>query len=344
MIRVAVIGCGKIAAIRHLPEYDAHPDVRIVGVFDGMAARTAEVAKKYNAKAYASAEEAFRDPEVDAVSVCSPNRFHAEHSVAALKAGKHVLCEKPMALSPEECDRMVEAARTSGKKLMIAQNQRFAEAHLKARQLILDGAIGKILSFRTSFGSSGPEFWTIDPGKNVWFFRKDLAGLGVLGDLGIHKTDLIFYLTGESVVSVSARLATLDKRDGEGNPISVDDNAFCIYEMTGGIVGTMTASWTRYGLSDDSTVLYGTEGVLRLYDDPEYPVILHRKDRSVERFDAQAIRTARDPSSSGVIDAFIASIEEDRDPPISGAEGAKIMKTIFAAAESYRTGRTVRVE
>ena len=245
-IRVGIIGCGKIAQVRHIPEYVANPNVELYGFYDINQARTEELAKKYGGKAFASYEELLADPEIEAVSVCAANHAHAEISIAALKAGKHVLCEKPMAVTLAECEAMVAAAEEAGKYLMIGQNQRLAKAHSKAKELIEQGAIGKVLTFRTIFGHGGPETWSIDPGSNVWFFDKTKAAMGAMADLGIHKTDMIQYVLGSKIVKTQAILTTLDKKDATGGLIGVDDNAICIYQMENGVIGTMTASWTYY--------------------------------------------------------------------------------------------------
>ena len=115
MIGVGIIGCGRIAQERHLPEYQENPNAVIIGVYDVNMDRAREIAEKYSAKAYSSYEELLKDPKIDAVSVCSANSTHAEISVAALNAGKHVLCEKPMAITYEECKSMTEAAKANGR-------------------------------------------------------------------------------------------------------------------------------------------------------------------------------------------------------------------------------------
>ena len=268
MFGIGIIGCGKIAQVRHIPEYAQHKDAKLVGFYDINQERAAALAEKYGGTAYATVEELLANPEIDAVSVCAANFAHAELTITALNAGKHVLCEKPMAITLAECEAMVEAAKKNGKFLMIGHNQRLAKAHAMARKLIVDGLIGDIVTFRTTFGHGGPETWSVDPGLNTWFFDKTRAAMGAMADLGIHKTDLIQFLTGQQVIRTTARVTTLDKKDASGNLISVDDNAVCIYEMSGGAFGTMTASWTYYGAEDNSTVLYGTKGIMRIYDDP----------------------------------------------------------------------------
>ncbi len=343
MIRVGVAGCGKIAQVRHLPEYQARADVKIQGLYDLNRERTRALAEQYGAKAYATYEEMLRDPELDAVSICAANAFHADMAVAALKAGKHVLCEKPMATTIADCERMVQAARESGKTLMIGQNQRLAAAHVKAKELIEQGAIGRLISFTTAFRHGGPETWTIDPGANTWFFDKSRAVMGAMADLGIHKTDLIQFLTGQKVASVQAFLGTLDKKYADGSPIGVDDNAICIYVMDGGAVGTMTASWTDYCGEDNSTVLFGTEGVLRIYEDPAHSVILQKRSGETEYYDVDRIQTNDDQTKSGVIDMFVDHLADPEKPYISGESVLHAMRAVFAALESSETGRRVTI-
>lgn len=340
MINVGVIGCGRIAQERHLPEYAHNENANILGVFDLNQKRAEETARRYGAAAYASYEEMLEDPKIDAVSVCAANYAHAKITIAALKAGKHVLCEKPMAVTLEECEEMVRTAKECGRFLMIGHNQRLAKAHAQAKKLLREGSIGKILTFRTCFAHGGPETWTIDR-DNVWFFDKSRSAFGAMADLGIHKTDLIQFLTGQKVCEVTAVLDTLDKKTSDGAPIGVDDNAVCIYKLDGGILGTMTASWTCYGPEDNSTILYGTQGRMRIYDDPEYAVIIEKKDGTTIRYELDKIQTNDAQTDSGVINLWIQSLMTDTEPEISGQEALSAMKAVFAAVQSSQTRRTV---
>ena len=343
MLNIGIIGCGKIAQVRHLPEYEQNPGARIAGLYDLNQERAQTLAAQYGAKVYPSYEALLADPAIDAVSVCSANVSHAEITVAALEAGKHVLCEKPMATTLEDCERMVAAARKSGKYLMIDQNQRLAGAHRKARELIRAGAIGKPLTFRTAFRHGGPETWSVDPGKSTWFFDKKRAAMGAMADLGVHKTDLIQFLLDQVVVETMASLTTLDKKFADGSPITVDDNAVCIYRMSGGAVGTMTASWTNYGPEDNSTVINGTEGALRLYDDPAHTLVLIRRDGSVENYDVDQIQTNDNQTKSGIIDLFVDCLNDPSHEGISAESVLPAMRAVFASIVSSETGRAVRV-
>ena len=343
MFGIGIIGCGKIAQVRHIPEYAEHKDAKLVGFYDINQERAAALAAQHGGTAYATVEELLANPDIDAVSVCAANFAHAELTIAALNAGKHVLCEKPMAITLAECEAMVEAAKKNNKFLMIGHNQRLAKAHAMARKLIVDGLIGDIVTFRTTFGHGGPETWSVDPGLNTWFFDKSRAAMGAMADLGIHKTDLIQFLTGQQVVRTTARVTTLDKKDANGNLISVDDNAICIYEMSGGAFGTMTASWTYYGAEDNSTVLYGTKGIMRIYDDPAISIKVILADGGKISYDVEAIQTNDNQTKSGVIDLWMESLVNDKVPEISGESALAAMRAVFASIESSETGKAVDI-
>ena len=125
--------------------------------------------------------------------------------------------------------------------------------------------------------------------------------MGAMADLGVHKTDLIQYLLNDTVEETTAKVTTLDKKDSNGNLIGVDDNAICIYKMKSGIIGTMTASWTYYGEEDNSTIIYGTEGMLKIYHDPKYCIELIRKDGGKVFYDIDQIQTNDNQTKSGTV-------------------------------------------
>lgn len=342
-IGIGIIGCGKIAQVRHIPEYADHPDAELRGFYDLDLPRAQGLAEKYGGKAYENVDDLIADPMIDAVSVCAANNAHAELTIKALRAGKHVLCEKPMAVTLADCEAMVAEAKKAGKFLMIGHNQRLAKAHAMAKELIRSGLIGRIVTFRTTFGHGGPETWSITPGKNVWFFDKKRAAMGAMADLGVHKTDLIQFLTDQRVVKTTARLTTLDKRGADGELIGVDDNAVCIYEMSGGIMGTMTASWTYYGAEDNSTILYGDKGIMRIYDDPEHSIVVKLADGSKIMYDVEQIQTNDNQTKSGVIDLWMNCLTTKTAPEISGESALFAMRAIFASIRSSETGQTVAI-
>ncbi len=343
MLKVGIIGCGKIAQVRHIPEYLANPNVEIIGYYDYTFDRAKEMADKFGGTAYESVGELLANEELDAVSVCTANFAHAENTIDALNAGKHVLCEKPLATTQEDCEAMIEAARKNGKKLMVDQNQRVIRAHQKARELLKEGAIGPVLTFRTTFGHGGPETWSINPGAATWFFDRTKSAMGAMADLGVHKTDLIQYLLDTKVVETTAKVTTLHKRGPDGELIGVDDNAMCIYEMENGVVGTMTASWTYYGAEDNTTILYGEEGIMRIYDDPTYSLKLILKNGEEVDYMLDQIQTNDNQTSTGIIDEFVDCIEADREPMISGESVLTAMRAVFGSIESSEKGKSIKV-
>ena len=333
MIKIGIIGCGKIAQVRHIPEYRENPDTEIYGFYDLNKERAEELALKYGAKAYGSYEELLADGEIDAVSVLTPNFTHAEISIAALRAGKDVLCEKPMATTLEECIAMAETAKETGKTLMIAHNQRLAPAHIKAKELIDAGEIGRPITCHTAFKHSGADNWSVD-GANSWFMDKKRSAFGAMADLGIHKLDLLNYLTGAKAVKASAMIGTLDKKYADGTPISVDDNALCTLLFDNGMMGTMHVSWTNYGKEDNSTTICGTKGILHIYKDPVHSVIVEKRGQEDTYYDCDAIQTNDAQTGSGVIDMFVKHLLDGKAPYISAKDVLPAMKTVFACVES----------
>ena len=346
MLKIGVIGCGKITQVRHAPEYDENPNCELVAWYDAIPGRAEEMAKLYGGKVYDSVDELLK-ADVDAVSVCVANADHASVTIKALNAGCHVLCEKPMAVTLEECIAMADASRATGKRLMLGHNQRYAKSHVKAHEMIAAGELGRIVAFHTTFAHPGPEGWT--GSANSWFFDKNRAAFGAMADLGIHKTDLLHYLLGEQIVAVTAMMGTVDKKYPDGSPISVDDNAICIYRTESGALGQMHVSWTNYGEEDNSTVLFGTKGKLRLYDDPEYSVIFEPRDGEpvkmvIDEMTSNKKQTTGGRTSTGVIDAFIDSILTGKPTVAEADEALKAMRVIFAADQSVREGRMVEVK
>jgi len=344
-LKIGIIGCGSISMQRHSPEYAANPNSEIAGFYDPVVERAQALQKKFGGQVYHTIEEMLADGAIDAVSVCTSNATHAPLSIAAMKAGKHVLCEKPMAVTMEDCLEMGRVAEQTGKNLMIGHNQRFAPAHVKAKQIIQSGELGRVISFRTAFGHRGPEYWSADKSKKTWFFDKKAAFLGATADLGIHKLDLISWLLDDSIGSLSAFCETLDKKDEAGDPISVDDNMICLLKMKKGAMGTLTVSWTYYGAEDNSTVLYFENGIVRVYDNDVYSVEIEYRNGERAYFKVGAIQTNTDlvQASSGVIDAFVESIVTKSAPAVTYQDAIGIMRAIFACVQSSKDGSVVRL-
>jgi len=345
VINVGVIGCGSIARMRHAVEYSNNPNVKIMGFCDFNKDRAVEMANDFGGKVYASDDEMLNDSSIDAVSVCVANAYHAEITIKALNHGKHVLCEKPMAITLKDCADMIEAANNNGKRLMIGHNQRLAPAHKKAKEILDSGELGNIISFSTTFGHKGPEMWSVDKGNNTWFFKKSTAAFGSMADLGIHKIDLIRYLVGEEVDNVYANLSTLDKKFSDGTPIEVDDNSVELIKFKNGPLGTVTTSWTHYGDECNATVLYCEKGVMHLYSDPNYSLKIDYADGTRAHYKLDRIQTNNDSmqANSGVIDTFINGVLNSKKTIIDAEEAIESMKVVFACLESAENGCRVKL-
>ncbi|HIW33142.1 MAG TPA: Gfo/Idh/MocA family oxidoreductase [Candidatus Paenibacillus intestinavium] len=336
-VKVAVIGCGSIAKYRHIPEYASEANVELVAFVDPIIERAELYAKEYGAKAFSDYKEMLAAIKPDAVSVCTPNYLHAEMTIEAAKAGAHVLVEKPMAVTDAEAEAMIEATKANNVKLMVGHNQRFMPPHEKAKEILKSGVLGKVLTFRTSFGHPGPDAWSID-GAESWFFRKEEAIMGAMGDLGVHKSDLIRWMLDDEVSEIAAFVGTLDKKDTDS-----DDNSSCILRMKSGAIGTLVASWTYYKGEDNSTMLWCENGVMRIGTDPVDDVIVELRDGTVTKYQTGEISTNEKQVTSGVVEKFIESIVNDTVPAVTGEEGRASLKVILDAFESQETGRVIKV-
>jgi len=344
VVKIGVVGCGAIGQRRHIPEVAANPRARLVALCDVVASRAEEQAKKYGGQAYADFEEFLKHPDMDAVIIGTPNYLHAPMTLAAFKAGKHVLVEKPMATTRKEAKAMIEAARKAGKFLMIGQNQRLMRPHVKAREILSTGRLGKVLTFRTAFKHAGPEFWSVDNHPGTWFFQKEKAAMGVCGDLGIHKADLMRYLLGEEIVEVAAMIGTQNKRYANGKLIDVDDNAMLLVKTQSGVMGSIIISWTNYGEPEANyTVIYCERAVMMLATDPDYGVIVRWRNGDEDKHKVGEIATNVKQVSSGVADMFIDGILAGKEPPINGMEGYRSLNVILTAFEACAAGRTLPV-
>lgn len=342
-IKYGVIGAGAIAQRRHLPEIHANPNSEIVAIVDIAKGRAQEIAERYGAASYTDHKAMIKEADLDAVVVATPNALHAPQTIDALKAGYHVLVEKPMATTKQEAKAMIAAARKAKKYLMIGMNQRLMPPHVKAKEVLGQGKLGRVLAFETNFKHAGPDHWSVDGAKS-WFFKKNLAVLGVNGDLGIHKADLMRFLLGEEFSHVGGFVTTLDKTYPDGKPISVDDNAYLTLKTDAGTIGSIHISWTAYGhLPDNGTVLHCTNGVMRIGMDPAWGVMVDYADGTKDRFAVGAMATNEKQVGSGVTDDFTDCILNRRKPTIDGDEGYRALQVILTAVEAAKEGTTKKI-
>ncbi len=342
VIKYGIIGCGSIAKHRHIPEINKNPYSKIVALSDPVAKRVKTFADKYKATAYTDYKKMLKNEELDAVVVCTPNYLHAKISIDALRTGCHVLCEKPMAATRAEAKRMIAEAKKARKYLMIGLNQRYELNHIKAKEIIASGKLGKVLTFRTAFAHGGPEGWSVERAK-TWFFRKKEAIMGATGDLGIHKADLMRFILGQEFTHVCGFLSTLDKKYPGGKPIDIDDTAYLTVKTNKNAIGTILASWTNYGGEGNYTAIYCQNGTLSIGSDQDHGLIVNYKNGNRELYDLGSVSTNKRQISSGVSDDFTNCIRKKRKPSIDGLEGYKCLDVILTAMEAATLKKTKRI-
>lgn len=343
-INVGIIGCGSITEFRHAPEYATNPHVRDIVFYDRNPERAQRLASKYAGRVATSVEELLKDDTIDAVSDCSSNETHHLITTQALMNGKHVLCEKPIAVSIAEAEKMIEAEKESGKILMLDHNQRLTQAHQKAKEIIQSGELGRVLTFKTNLGHKGPEYWGFNKTNSTWFFKKKRSFIGVAGDLGIHKIDLLRFLFDDEFVEVSAFQGMLDKKDENGQPIEVCDNMVGLLKTAKGAFGTASFSWTYYGEEDNSSIVYLEKGIMKVYVDPTVQIEVSNIQGETVKYELEPIQTNDNQTKSRAIDSFIDSIVHNKKSIITGQDGLQSLKVILAMVESAETGKHVKLE
>lgn len=337
-LRAAVVGCGAISERLHVPDYATCPDAEIVGLCDKDASRAKALAAKWAPEAaiYTDYKKMLAEVSADCVTVTLPNVLHCPVTIDCLKAGAHVMVEKPMATSLAEARKMCDAAKKAGKLLLVNQTQRLINAHKKAREVIQSGVLGKVLHVNGVFGHSGPDNWA--PGAD-WFFNKKSARFGAMADLGIHKADLIRYLAGKEIAEISAYSARLDKKG------TVEDNFVSSFKFDDGTVGMLSASWTFYGKGDNYIIFHCEKGSLHVNWDPAHPCIGHLEHPEGRIFFDPPPPIEKYPESWGVDVSghFVAACKGEMEPFCTGEEGMKSLQVILAAEKSAATGKSVKV-
>jgi predicted dehydrogenase len=216
-LKIGIVGVGRIFQGSHLPAWSSHPDVQIVAVSDANRQAAEALAARIGvdqAHVYSDYRDMLAAEKLDAIDICTPNALHSEVSIAGLEHGVHVFCEKPDAINPHEAQRMADAAKRSGKLLMVMRNNRFLPASKFLRNYIRSGAMGDIYTGRVG--------WVRQrgiPGRGGWFTTKALSGGGPLIDLGVHMIDLAIWLMGDPrPVAVSGATYTKFADAAQPNP------------------------------------------------------------------------------------------------------------------------------
>ncbi len=239
-VEVGVVGCGAIAQLVHLPNLAELEGVNIAAVCDVNRAKAALVGERFQAaKVFASLEDLLAQDRVDAVIVCTPNHFHAEHAEAALRAGKHVLCERPLGTTREQVSTTLGMARESGRCLMVANNHRFRPDAWALRRFVSAGELGEIFHIHSSWQRRRAR----RPRVSEWRMSREQGG-GVLMDLGVTNLDACLWLVG---YPAPERLtAYLLDRDQDG----VDDSAVVLLRLEGNLTCSVEVSWDLAAIKD----------------------------------------------------------------------------------------------
>jgi len=338
-LRIGIIGCGAIAQELHIPEYLDSGEAEIIALSDTDLKKAQAANERYslNAQLFPSYKDMLKKAAPDAVSVCLPNYLHCAATCDALQAGCHVLVEKPIAASMAEARKMVAFADKYKTLLAVNQSQRLYPAHIKAKEVLDSGILGKVLHVTAMFGHAGPEHWS-PSGK--WFFNKKQARFGAMADLGVHKADLIRFLTGKEVAEVNAFYECLEKKGA-----TVEDNFVSTLKFTDGTIGTLSASWTVKGIDANYTILHCTNGTLRVCLLPDRPLVANLVNPECEI----VFKVPEPPSNTNLgwgLDTgghFCRAIKGDEPLFCPGVEGMKSLEIIFAAEEAAKKGRTVKL-
>lgn len=269
-LRIGMLGFGSMGkthayAVANLPFfYGALPfTAEIAGVCTSSPAHTAEKIAPYRLRAI-DEDTLINDPAIDIIDICTPNRFHYAAVKKALAAGKHVLCEKPLGISAAESDELAALAAASGKVCRVVFNNRFLPAIIRAKQLIDEGRLGRLLTVEAAYRHNS----CCDPEKPAgWKQNADICGGGVLFDLGSHVIDLVSHLCGPiTAVTGMAQIGFPNRTGSDGSPwqTNADEAFYLLAELACGARGTIVASKLSTGANDDLTLdIRGTAGALR---------------------------------------------------------------------------------
>ncbi len=235
-IGFGIIGCGVISDFHANALFELPQDAVLVGVADTRKESAGAFAERHHVRAFSSVEELLHCPEVDVVNICTPSGFHADVAIAAAEAGKHIIVEKPMAISKEQLDRMEEACARNGVLLSSIAQSRFANGVRMTKQALADGLLGKLVCADIYMKyNRTQEYYD----SSSWRGTKAIDGGGALMNQGIHGVDLLLYLAGEvkSVYTVSKTLA---------RKIEVEDTLSAVLEFRSGAVGVIQATTSVY--------------------------------------------------------------------------------------------------
>ncbi len=297
-------------------------NARLVGVADNKAEVAQDFAQKYGVKAYASYEELIAD-KVDAVCICTPSGFHTQNAIDALNAGKHVVLEKPMAITAADTERIIEACKKTDKKLTVISQMRFAKDVNKLKKLVEQGAFGT-LAFCNIYMKywRSPEYFASSSWKGTLAFD----GGGALMNQGIHGVDLLLYIAGDANVLGAKKQTVYHK-------VEVEDSVAALLQFENGAIGTVEASTCTYPGFERRIEILGSSGCAVLCEDKLEKLIVGGQSL-LEGDSGTVAATASNPAAVQYenhalqIDNLIKAIEGSEPLLIDGREGQRAVRLI----------------
>ena len=327
VVSVALIGAG-VNAGTHMRTTVENPNSRLVAVMDVDADRASAAGEKHSVRAYTDLGSVLADAEVEAVVISTPNCFHAAQAIASAEAGKHVLVEKPMALTVGDCDRMIEASDAAGKVLMVGQSLRHSPVNRKVKALIAEGAIGTVGHLmRRRYGCFDPTSPTEESGKpeRGWYVDLATAGNCLLYGFGAHEYDILHWYMDSPVVRVYAQ-GTESTELYRGQ----EDSYSAVMTHANGAVSVLSQSVVCRGGPNDQHIV-GSEGTILI---SSRQLRVNGKEVAVEGSeDSKLSQTAE----------FATCCLEGKEPDASGRSVRHTMAVIEAAAQSAERNAPVLV-
>jgi predicted dehydrogenase len=353
-IRVGIIGCGGIANGKHLPSLSKLEQVEIAAFCDIISERAIKSAEKYgtgNAKVYENYKELLKDPSIDVVHVCTPNVSHAEISIAAMEADKHVMCEKPMAKTSEEAQAMVNAAKRTGKKLTIGYNNRFRKDSQYLKKLCDRGDLGEIYFAKAhAIRRRAVPTWGV-------FLDEEKQGGGPLIDIGTHALDLTLWMMNnyKPKAVLGSTYYKLGKNKEAANAwgpwdpekFTVEDSAFGFITMENGATITLESSWALNTLDEDeakcslSGTIAGADMKDGLRINGENFGTLYENHINLNTGGVAFYDGKKESDSDLEARLWIECIQNNTDPVVKPEEAFAVTQILEAIYESARTGCAV---
>ena len=330
-INFGILGCGMISDF-HARAIASLEDACLLGAADFDISRAEQFADKHHAlKAYASYEDMLADDEIDVISICTPSGFHAENAIAALRANKHVVLEKPMALTKEDAERVTKACEESGKLLTVICQLRFSEDIARTKELVSSGAFGKLAFCNLSMKYwRSPEYYA----GGGWKGTKKMDGGGALMNQGIHGVDALLYIAGDAKL-IAAKSDTLLHQ------IEVEDRAVAMLEFANGAFGTIEASTCVNPGFERRIEIAGTDGCAVLRESTLEKLVVGGQVL-IDGNKEEIAGTANDPSAMGYelhakqIQNLIRAIRGEEKLLIDAREGQRAVRLITDIYEASK--------